>query len=120
MPCDSIVTQSVALAKAMPELVEEAMKSLGSKIFQQSKISIRARASDWTYVNWTAGTGLTVDGRNKANNQQHITALTKAYSVKAVSWAAQRAGWQVQQTAADKLTDLILGPVEKPKEEAAA
>lgn len=101
MPCDSISTQSINLAKAMPELVEEAMKSLGMTLYNKTKTMIQARTSDWSYVTWTAGQGLTVDGEN---NQKHITDLTKAYSKQAVTWAAQRAGWTVKQTADDKLT----------------
>lgn len=101
MPCDTITTQSVALAKAIPELVAEAMKALGMQIVRENKTCIQARASDWTYTTWMAGKGLTVQGNN---NQKHVTEMTKAYSKQAVTWAAKRAGWTVQQTAEDKLT----------------
>lgn len=101
MPCDTITTQSVALAKAIPELVESAMKSLGMQIIHQTAANIKARTSDWTYITWTAGQGLTVQGNN---NQKYITQVTKEYSKQAVLWAAKRAGWTVQQIAEDKLT----------------
>ncbi len=103
MPCDSITTQSVALTKAMPDLVAEAMKALGWRINVQSKTQIEAYTSS-SYVTWRPGQGIIVRGYNQADQQSQITALTKAYSVKAATWAAQRAGWEVKQTAPDKLT----------------
>ncbi len=103
MPCNRVTTQSVALTKAMPDLVAEAMKALGWQINVHSKTQIEAYASS-SYVTWRAGQGIIVRGYDQADQQPQITALTKAYSVQAVTWASQRAGWQVKQTAPDKLT----------------
>jgi hypothetical protein len=88
----------------MPDLVAEAMKSLGWRIAQQDKVQIYAHSGSST-VRWESGKGVSVKGYGNRNDQQaQITALTKAYSAAGVKWAAQKAGWQVQQTDPDKLT----------------
>jgi len=101
VPCDSVTTQSINPAKALPDLVAQAMPACGWGIVQQTATSIQARTST-SIVTWTAGQGVTVEGYG--NQQGQIGALTKAYSVKAVTWAAQRAGWSVKQTADNKLS----------------
>lgn len=101
MPCDTITTQSVSLAQGMPGIVEHALRSLGWNISESTKTRITA----WGFGNltWTAGKGLTIRGDPGLVPKQ-LKAVTKAYSVQAVTWAAKRAGWSVQQTAEDKLT----------------
>lgn len=100
MPCDTITRQSVALANAVPAIVVEALKALEWNIVTSTETQISASLGG-SSLTWTAGKGLAVRGRLA---QQQIRAMTKMYSVRAVHWAAQRAGWTVQQTAADKLT----------------
>ena len=100
MPCDSVTTQSVNLANAMPELVADAMKACGFNLRSKTLSRITARNRDWTEVTWVKGQGLTVLGNS---NPETITKLTQAYSQKAVTWAAQRAGWTVKQTSANTL-----------------
>ncbi len=103
MPCNSITTQSVALAKAMPSILMDALKAEGWAPNQENDKHIVAWKGS-SYLNWTAGQGVTIRGLSRERNQQAVTAVTKAYSVQAVTWAAQRAGWQVKQTGANKLT----------------
>jgi hypothetical protein len=102
VPCNTITTQSVALAKAMPEIVAEAIKTCGGQISLLSQLPTAIQATIGNNrITWTAGKGITVQGYN---NQEQIKTLTKAYSKQAVTWAAKRAGWTVKQTADDKLT----------------
>lgn len=88
------------LSKAIPGIVAEAMKACGWTILDQTDQAITARTSTST-VTWAAGQGLTVLGYG--NQQGQIGAVTRAYSKAAVTWAAQRAGWQVQQTSENQL-----------------
>ncbi len=103
MPCNTVTTQSVALANAMPEIVAHALKSLGWIIRESTTTRITAyhvgTAND---IIWTPGKGITIQGYG--NTQEQIKTLTKEYSKQAVTWAAKRAGWTVQQTAQDRLT----------------
>lgn len=103
MPCNTVTTQSVALAKAIPSLVEEAMKSLGWKIIERKDASLTA-THERSKVGWIQGKGVYAWGDvSVAQNQEEIKKLTKAYSKAAVTWAAQRAGWTVKQTGPDTL-----------------
>ncbi len=103
MPCNTITTQSIALAKAIPTILLNALEAAGWNIPLRSKTdgkSITAYKGGAT-LTWTAGSGLSV---RSSTPQPLIAEITKAYSAQAVTWAAKRAGWQVQQTASDKLT----------------
>ncbi len=100
MPCDTQSIQSVNLAKAIPAILEDALKALGWNITESTATGIAAYKAG-TYLSWVAGKGLDVAGYDP---QEAVMAVTKAYSKQAVSWAAKRAGWNVQQTAGDKLT----------------
>lgn len=91
MPCDTITTQSIKLANAMPDLIEKALRELGWQIKATGKNKINARKS-YDYLVWEAGKGLTISGNN---NEKHLAEISQAYSKQAVTWAAQRAGWQV-------------------------
>jgi hypothetical protein len=101
MPCNSTTTQSVALQNAMPEIVEKALTATGWNITGTGLNVILARKSGYS-LTWNKGQGITIEGMRE--NQQAITAITKEYSKQAVSWAASRAGWQVQSTGSDTLT----------------
>lgn len=102
MPCDSITTQSVNLANAIPTLVDAALRTLGWNVSGtlDNKSKIIARSGSYV-LEWTKGEGVQITGMSK--NETAITALTKEYSRAAVSWAAQRAGWQVKSTGANTL-----------------
>ena len=93
MPCDTITTQSIKLAKAMPELVKQAMEDLGWNIITATTTQITAENSYYETILWKAGKGLTIRG---SNTESIASKLSKAYSKQAVTWAAQRAGWQVK------------------------
>ncbi len=100
MPCDSITTQSVNLKNAIPDILRGALEDLGLDIIRETKNELTAS----TYgerVFWTKGKGLTVKGTNTTAS---IKKITQAYSSRAVSWAAQRAGWKVAQTGNNTLT----------------
>jgi len=114
MPCDSVVTQSVNLANAMRDLVAEALKEQGYQIDSTS-----SETHIWAYkpgsesIIWRKGQGLMVQRQGgsrrqreamEVKNQAAVNALTVAYSKTCVTWAAQRAGWQVKQTGANTLT----------------
>ncbi len=85
MPCDSITTQSVALAKAIPSILMEALKTQGWNITQSTNTQISAYQSGAS-LTWTAGKGVSIRGTGYA--QKQITSLTKTYSKEAVTWAA--------------------------------
>jgi len=101
MPCDSVTTQSINLANALPDILREAMESIGLYIDRETPTEIIA-SNYAKRVIWTKGQGIEVKA---ARTKGVIKDLTKAYSSRAVSWAAQRAGWQVAQTGnPDQLT----------------
>ena len=100
MPCDTVTTQTVALAKAVPDILRDALAADGWTIRESTSSRIYAYSGGSTVV-WESGKGLTVRGYN---GQQTVTRITKAYSVQAVKWSAQRAGWTVKQTADNILT----------------
>ncbi len=103
MPCDSVTTQSVSLAKAQPVVLSEALKSAGWSISAGNAAEISA-VSAVGRVTWQAGKGFTFTGMNEAQAKQSESAIVQAYSRAAVSWAATRAGWQVASTQGNKIT----------------
>ena len=100
MPCNTITTQSIKLANAIPELVKKALQELDWNITGETKTRIIARRSSDTVI-WEQGKGLTIQGMNTGRTQ--LDAITQAYSKQAVSWAAQRAGWQVKSNNQNQL-----------------
>jgi hypothetical protein len=104
MPCDSITTQSVNLQNAMPSLVESALTTLGwnitSTVGTASEL-ITARKDSYTFI-WSKGEGITIKGMR--TNENMLKDITREYSKQAVTWASQRAGWQVTTTGGDTLT----------------
>ena len=102
MPCDSITTQAVVLEKGIIGIVESAMQGLGWNIQARNDTTIVARTQNNSTVRWEQNVGVNI--RGYGNPQNVIDSLTQAYSKEAVSWAAQRAGWTVNQTEANKLT----------------
>ena len=101
MPCDSITTQSVNLSNAIGSILADSLKAAGYHID-----SISSETYIWCYkgpvsIAWKKGKGLEV---NSADPQEVIKQVTKAYSARAVTWAAGRAGWTVKQTADNQLT----------------
>lgn len=95
IPCNSITTQSVKLANAMPEIVLDALKDLGWNIQSETNSKITAYKS-YESLTWESGKGITLSGMsNQTTAEKNINAITKQYSKRAVTWAAQRAGWQV-------------------------
>ena len=103
MPCDTITTQSIKLAKAMPELVKQAMEDMGWYITSNNTNRIIAKQFGETII-WEANKGITVSGSNTENT---IKEISKAYSKRAVTWAAQRAGWQVTNTNDNNILNII-------------
>jgi hypothetical protein len=101
MPCNTITTQSVALAKAMPSIVAHALKTQGWFIREEMETKITA-SSNFQSIVWTAGKGLTLTGYGDTKSQ--IKNIIKEYSKQAVTWAAKRAGWNVKQTGQNTLT----------------
>jgi hypothetical protein len=89
-----VTVQSISLAKALPALIIESLKALGYRIEVNTPQTIKAYQAGYD-VTWTAGQGLNVVGYNP---QEQIIKLNREYGAKAVTWAAQRAGWKVQQT----------------------
>lgn len=92
MPCDTITTQSVVLAKAMPELVKQALEDTGWRITSNIITRIVANNSYGDSITWETGKGIVLQGDNA---EKKINEVNQAYSKRAVTWAAQRAGWQV-------------------------
>jgi hypothetical protein len=101
MPCDSITTQSVKLSNAMPNILTDALTILGWTIQLENKSIIKA-SKNYNTFEWTKGKGIQISGMGK--NESELNAITKQYSKRAVSWAAQRAGWNVQSTGENTLT----------------
>ena len=100
MPCDSITTQSINLSNAIGSILADALKADGWNIETKTETEIVARFS-WQTVTWKKGGGLTVKGNR---NEKTIQRITQAYSGRAVTWAAQRAGWTVNATSANTMT----------------
>jgi hypothetical protein len=100
MPCDSITTQTIKLAKAMPEIIEAALKDLDYTVTSNIKTRIIAKQYNSEVV-WEAGKGISITGRN---NEQHLNEITQTYSKQAVTWAAKRAGWSVTNINNNTLT----------------
>lgn len=102
MPCDSITTQSINLSNALPDILRQALESLGHISGINTETEIMARI-DGNAVKWQKGKGLRIQGYSTADNERIATKITQAYSAKAVSWAAQRAGWKVTTTSPNTL-----------------
>ena len=100
MPCDTITTQSINLAKAMPKLVEESLKIQGWQITINNVRTITARRY-YNTLTWTQNKGIEI---RSGNAQQDIINLTKEYSKQAITWAASRAGWKVSSKGQNQLT----------------
>ncbi len=105
MPCDSLTIQtlSAALSKAVPAVLLAALAAEGWTASGIVAGTLTARKSSAT-LTWTAGTGLEVTSGSEARNQTLVGELTRAYSRAGVSWAAQRAGFTVQQTGPNTMT----------------
>lgn len=101
MPCNSITIQSVVLHNAMQPLVKDALEARGWTILNSTADTIRATRGGNTVV-WKKGKGMTLSGMRV--DKSEITKLTKEYSKQAVTWASQRAGWQVKSTSDNTLT----------------
>ncbi len=99
MPCDTITTQSINLAKADVSILADALEAERWIITGKTKTTITAYRGNTGLV-WRQGQGLELSGYD---NAAEIVGVTKAYSKGAVSWASQRAGWQVKQTGANTL-----------------
>lgn len=105
MPCDSISTQTIsaALKAAVPDVLLAALAAEGWTTAGVVDGTIVARRGE-DLLTWSAGVGLTVTSRTEERGKGLIQGLTVAYSRAAVTWAAKRAGWQVQTTGDNKLT----------------
>lgn len=100
MPCDSVTTQSINLAKALPDVLRKGLEADGWTIIDASATTITAyRSITGERVTWTAGQG--IETRGNAKTPSHVT---RAYSKAAVTWAAQRAGWTVKNETNGKVT----------------
>lgn len=100
MPCDSVTLQSVNLANAIPSVLVDALKDTDWHITEETPERISAyRYGD--SLTWTNGKGLTIEAQRP---ERTLETVTRAYSSKAVSWAAQRAGWTVKQDTQNTLT----------------
>lgn len=93
-PCDSVTTQSIKLANAMPDLLKDSLINIGWEIELFNKSIIIATRGN-KRMTWKVNEGLTMDGSNEKTANNIINEIVQAYSKTAVSWAAQRAGWQV-------------------------
>lgn len=97
MPCDTITTQQIDLKNADPVILAEALESLGLKaVIQGDGLHASNGTTDFT---WTKGLGGEIRGR--ATYSEAV--LKQTYARTAVTWAAKRAGWNVSQTANNKL-----------------
>lgn len=94
MPCNTVTTQSIALAKAIPSLLQEALKSLNWKVNSFTETQITAVHGPDS-LTWVKGKGLAVKSQDSTILFEQIP---QAYSKQVISWAAKRAGWQVTQT----------------------
>ncbi len=94
MPCESVTTQSINLANAMPTILGDALVDDRWMLAETTDTLIRAHKG-YSSIVWNKGQGLTITGDQ---NIATIQRITKAYSARAVSWAAQRAGWTVKQS----------------------
>ena len=104
VPCNSLTTQTIALKNAVMSVLIEALKADGWTIRNQDANSLDSKKG-YERLTWAAGVGLGVTTDMGATRVQAITGgVTQAYSRAAVSWAAQRAGWQVQKTGANTMT----------------
>lgn len=105
MPCDSITTQTIsaALKAAVPDVLLAALDAEGWTTIGIVEGGLIARRGV-DRLTWAAGIGITVDARTEDRGKGLVQGLTVAYSRAAVTWAAKRAGWQVQNSGDNKLT----------------
>lgn len=103
MPCDTVTTQTVNLANAIPAVLSDALKAEHADIWEQTETMIRGRVYGAGFT-WEKGKGLEIRSYSAMENTQIVGRVTQAYSRQAVTWAAQRAGWTVKQTEGNKLT----------------
>ena len=95
MPCDSITTQSVNLSNAMAPLLADALRQSGYTVNLEQPDRINAYGNG-AYIVWAKGVGLDIDARTSQAGQDTVQTITQAYSARAVTWAAGRAGWTVK------------------------
>jgi len=106
VPCDAITTQSVNLANADPGILADGLTADGWTVTSvQADTLVARKTMDYydTRLTWRKGKGLELDGQPNRQDRT-FSEIAKAYSVQAVSWAAQRAGWQVTRTGQDTLS----------------
>ena len=105
MPCDTVTTQTLSggLKQAYSEVLRTALTNMGYSVQVQADGSIRATGR--TTITWAAGIGIQAQARTSSDTllKSTIAQVTKEYGKAAVTWAAQRAGWKVQQTGANML-----------------
>lgn len=101
MPCNTITTVSLDLKNAVPDVLSEAMRSLGYEVTATSPLSFtgRNRQTGATFE-WSRSTGLQIRGYA---GQTEEAKIMPAYSKAAVAWAAKRNGWTVKTTTGDKM-----------------
>lgn len=101
MPCDTITTQSVKLANAIPQIIDTTLEAQGWKITSPITTMERivARKGNATLI-WRQGQGIEI---KSSNSQEQLTRINKEYSKQAVTWAASRAGWDITSTKQDQL-----------------
>jgi hypothetical protein len=85
----------------MPEVLLDALRSLGYRAVLDGTL-IHARKGNVT-CQWESGKGLWLTGNSPAGLAVAQRDILQAYSKTAVSWAAQRAGWQVTTLAPNKM-----------------
>lgn len=96
MPCNTITTQSIKLANAMPEILKKALQESGWILGICSEVNKKVTATKGNdYLVWEYGKGFTIQGMNRQRQETSLSEISQAYSKQAVTWAAQRAGWQV-------------------------
>lgn len=102
MPCYSITTQTIALTKALPAVLKKALEDSGWNVTLANEVLLKA-SREGADLSWTVGKGIQIRS-SRSIIQSLVTEVTKGYSKAAVTWAAQKAGWTVQQTNENQLT----------------
>jgi hypothetical protein len=93
MPCDTVTSQTVDMRRALPDLVESALKAMGAEVQHVGQHVLAVHQDGWR-ASWAKGGEMTIT-RRYGDLSEVVREIPRQYSRAAVTWAAKRAGWAV-------------------------
>jgi hypothetical protein len=103
MPCWERRTQTLDLAKANIDLVKEAAESIGLSVWEMTETRVRA-TSERKQISISYERGkLSISAPTQQGIEETVGEFKRAYSRAAVTRAAKKVGFQIQQKSERKL-----------------